>query len=200
MVYNEELKREIPVGWQVKSFLDLADWTSGAQPPKSTFKYEPTDGYVRFIQNRDYSSNSNLTFIPISKNNKLCDEYDIMMDKYGEAGRTRYGLSGAYNVALARIVTKHDNIQEYLRSFLGSEPIFRYLYNACMASTRASLNEDILSNLTVVVPLIHLLSQYEKLGKDIIHQILSIKNENERLADLRDWLLPMLMNGQVEVG
>jgi type I restriction enzyme S subunit len=199
MVYNDVLKREIPEGWEVKNLLDIVEWISGAQPPKATFIYQPQNGYVRFIQNRDYAGDTNVTYIKESKNNKVCDVFDIMMDKYGDAGRVRYGLAGAYNVALSKIKVNVLYGQEYIRKFLESDSVYNYLYNACMASTRASLNGEILGNLNIAIPNDTLLKNFEMRNKQIINQILQNKQENEILSNLRDFLLPMLMNGQVSV-
>lgn len=199
MVYNDVLKRKIPEGWEVKNLLDIVEWISGAQPPKATFIYQPQNGYVRFIQNRDYAGDTNVTYIKESKNNKVCDVFDIMMDKYGDAGRVRYGLAGAYNVALSKIKVNVRYGQEYIRKFLESDSVYNYLYNACMASTRASLNGEILGNLNIAIPNDTLLKNYEMRNKQIINQILQNKQENEILSNLRDFLLPMLMNGQVSV-
>ena len=41
MVWNEQLKRDIPSGWKVIPFLEVASWESNSQPPKSEFIYEP---------------------------------------------------------------------------------------------------------------------------------------------------------------
>ena len=199
MVYNDVLKREIPEGWEVKNLLDIVEWVSGAQPPKATFIYQPQNGYVRFIQNRDYAGDTNVTYIKESKNNKVCDVFDIMMDKYGDAGRVRYGLAGAYNVALSKIKVNVRYGQEYIRKFLESDSVYNYLYNACMASTRASLNGEILGNLNIAIPNDTLLKNFEMRNEQIINQILQNKQENEILSNLRDFLLPMLMNGQVTV-
>ncbi len=199
MVYNKILKREIPEGWEVKNLLDIVEWVSGAQPPKATFIYQPQNGYVRFIQNRDYAGDTNVTYIKESKNNKVCDVFDIMMDKYGDAGRVRYGLAGAYNVALSKIKVNVRYGQEYIRKFLESDSVYNYLYNACMASTRASLNGEILGNLNIAIPNDTLLKNFEMRNKQIINQILQNKQENEILSNLRDFLLPMLMNGQATV-
>lgn len=199
MVYDEKLKREIPKGWNIHNILDVSDWVGGAQPPKSTFIYEPRDGYVRFIQNRDYTDDNYKTWIPESKSNKICDRLDIMMDKYGDAGRIRFGLAGAYNVALAKIAIEKENLREYIRGFLSSEAIYQYLYNACMASTRASLNEEILGNLNLPMPSKEILNQYQTIAEQNIQLILTLSDENKQLASLRDWLLPMLMNGQVKI-
>ena len=199
MIYNETLKREIPKGWKVCSILDAVDWIGGAQPPKSTFIYEEKDGYVRFIQNRDYADDNNKTWIPESKSNKICSRFDIMMDKYGDAGRIRFGLAGAYNVALAKIDVKNPKMREYIRGFLDSDATYRYLYNACMASTRASLNEEILGNLDIVIPDDYVLERYQGVMEKYIRMVLDLNDEDKELSSLRDWLLPMLMNGQVKI-
>ncbi len=199
MVWNEELKREIPEGWEVKPALDLFDWIGTSQPPKSTFSYTPKKGYVRFIQNRDYDGDNHLTYIPITANTRLCDEKDIMMDKYGDAGRTRFGISGAYNVALSKILAHSEGMREYIRSYLSSETIYEYLHSACIASTRASLNESNFSFLHVPVPPKTVLNKYNAIVEKSVDETLHLIKENQQLASLRDFLLPMLMNGQVTV-
>lgn len=121
MVWNEILKRNIPFGWQVVPFLEIASWESNSQPPKSEFIYEPKAGYIRFIQNRDYDSDTHKTYIPLTKYLSVVDRYDILMDKYGDAGAVRYGIEGAFNVALGKISVHNSYHREYVRSFLESD-------------------------------------------------------------------------------
>ena len=132
-------------------FTSHARFVSGAQPPKSEHIYEDKKGYVRFIQNRDYDSDSHLTYIPSSKRNKLCSQEDIMVDKYGEAGAVRYGLSGAYNVALMKVVPVYDYESEYIRDFLAQPTIRSILYASSQASTRPSLNESTFTAIKIPV-------------------------------------------------
>lgn len=197
MVYNEELKREIPVGWEVSELLDLVDWITNSQPPKSDFKYLEEPGYVRFIQNRDYDSSNHVTYIPFKKSLNIVDRLDILMDKYGDAGVVRYGLSGAFNVALAHIKPKNNFMREYIRSVLLSNSMYTYFHNSCMASTRASLSEENLKKVYVIVPPKEILFNYEKKLSSMRNMILKMQDENQELSSLRDFLLPMLMNGQV---
>ncbi len=199
MQWNDQLKREIPASWAVLPLLDVVSWESNSQPPKSEFIYEPQEGYVRFIQNRDYDSNAHKTYIPYTKNLSIVDRYDILMDKYGDAGAVRYGISGAFNVALGKICVKDGNYREYVRSFLESEPIYTYLHNSCMASTRASLSEANLSMLYIAIPDRYTLVGYEKMLHTIRSSILKNNDETEKLIEMRDWLLPMLMNGQATI-
>ncbi|WP_208389345.1 restriction endonuclease subunit S [Helicobacter pylori] len=198
MKFSKELNRLIPNDFEVKTLGELITWISGSQPPKSCHIYEHKEGYIRFIQNRDYSSNDYVTYIPISKNNKICYQYDIMMDKYGEAGSVRFGLQGAYNVALSKISVLNQSMQEYIRSYLNSKPIKKYLSNACMASTRASLNENHIYSLMLPIPPINLLQKYEKIAKNIITAIIKNNQATQTLTALRDFLLPLLLKQQVK--
>lgn len=199
MVWNEQLKRNIPENWNVVPLLKLVSWESNSQPPKSEFVYEPKEGYVRFIQNRDYDSDTHITYIPRTKNLSIVDRFDILMDKYGDAGAVRYGIEGAFNVALGKICVHNPNYREYIRSFLGSDGIYKFLHNSCMASTRASLSEANLAILNVVVPDEKIILDYENFLHKIRVSILKNKDETVELINLRDWLLPMLMNGQATI-
>ncbi|WQY83084.1 restriction endonuclease subunit S [Helicobacter pylori] len=198
MKFSKKLNRLIPNDFEVKTLGELITWISGSQPPKSCHIYEHKEGYIRFIQNRDYSSNDYITYIPISKNNKICYQYDIMIDKYGEAGAVRFGLQGAYNVALSKISVLNQSMQEYIRSYLNSKPIKKYLSNACMASTRSSLNENHIYSLMLPIPPINLLQKYEKIAKNIITAIINNNQSTQTLTALRDFLLPLLLKQQVK--
>lgn len=123
MVWSPIIHRDIPVYWKVTKLLDIVSWESNSQPPKSEFIYEPKDGYIRFIQNRDYDSDNHQTYIPYTKNLSTVDRFDILMDKYGDAGAVRYGIEGAFNVALGKINVNRPNFQEYIRSFLESDGV-----------------------------------------------------------------------------
>ena len=199
MVWNNELKREIPEGWCVVPILDYATWESNSQPPKSEFSYVPKEGYIRFIQNRDYDSDGYMTYIPYKRSLSIADRFDILMDKYGDAGAIRYGIAGAFNVALGKIAVNNAIMQEYIRSWLSSAPIYSYLHNACMASTRASLNESNLALLKMPLPTKSVLVKYQEIAHQTRALILKNADENRYCINLRDWLLPMLMNGQAIV-
>lgn len=190
---------EIPEGWKVDRLSEIIVFEGGAQPPKSEHIYEPRDGYVRFIQNRDYSNSSHITYIKESKKNKLCEVFDIMMDKYGDVGVPRWGLVGAYNVALAKIVPKIKNSREYLRSYFSQRAVFSLLSASAQASTRGSLNEGTFKGVTLIIPDEITLERFEKLQSKFLSKILFNNAEVETLSQLRDTLLPKLMKGEIRV-
>jgi type I restriction enzyme S subunit len=86
---------------------DVCEFVGGSQPPKSRFKYSLSDGYVRFIQIRDYKGDGFVTYIPQNSTTKFCNEKDIMIGRYGPpVFQICRGISGAYNVALMKAIPK----------------------------------------------------------------------------------------------
>ena len=198
MTHSDKLKSDIPEGWRAVELLNLVDWITNSQPPKSEFKYNEEDGYVRFIQNRDYNSESYKTYVKFKKSMNLVEKLDILMDKYGDAGRVRYGISGVFNVALAQIKPKNSNMREYIRSLLLSKNMYNYLHNSCVASTRASLSEDNLKLLYILLPNDLIIHKFEEIISPMRKQILKIKDENQKIMALRDRLSLLLINNQLQ--
>ena len=168
---------------------DIIKFENGAQPPKSEHIYENKEGYIRFVQNRDYYSDSHITYIPKSKKNHICSETDIMMDKYGEAGTVRYWIYGAYNVALLKIIPQEVYITEYIRDFLSQKKIKDILYLSSQASTRPSLNESTFNALKIPALTISQYKEYNTKLNTLLKYELLIKSKQIKLKDAKQNLL-----------
>ncbi|KGQ53425.1 hypothetical protein IO44_11170 [Gallibacterium anatis str. Avicor] len=189
----------VPKGWEVKPLIEQFDFLGGSQPPKSEHIYEEKEGYIRFIQNRDYSNENHKTYIPISKKNKICSETDILMDKYGEAGKVRFGITGAYNVALAKIQPKNILFKEFLRWFFMQKNTQDFLFAASLASTRSSLNSQTFIGMNILIPTNNVLSAFNVIAEKYIQHSLNLKQENRTLSEVRDLLLTKLICGEIDV-
>jgi len=80
------------------------------------------------------------------------------------------------------------------------EPYIKQKENAGSGSTVGHLSDKDVKNLEIVVPPQNLLSKFNKQFDNILSKILSNQEEAQNLVQLRDFLLPLLMNGQVTVG
>ncbi len=122
-------KSTLPKGWKMLPFGDVCEISGGSQPPKSTFIYEPKEGYIRLIQVRDYRTSNFITYIPKEKAKKFCNKTDIMIGRYGPPifGIFR-GLEGAYNVALMKAIPNKELLnQEYLYWFLKTDSLVKFI-------------------------------------------------------------------------
>ena len=191
----------IPEGWKVISLSEIMKYNGGSQPPASEFIDTYQEGYIRFIQIRDYDNDSHITYIPISKRNKLCDELDIMIARYGAAlGRICWGLKGAYNVALAKVTPIKSYYREYLRCYLNTSYFYQSINNKGARCAQSGFNQSDINSYMIAFPIDEtVVMNFNDLCSSIMDKRLSLKYENSRLSLLRDTLLPRLMSGELEI-
>lgn len=181
------------------SLADLMDYAGGSQPPASEFIFEDREGYVRFVQIRDYDNDSHITYIPISSRNKLCEEHDIMIARYGASlGRICAGINGAYNVALAKVFPKLPHYREFLRCYLSSRTFYEGINNRGGRSAQAGFNQSDINSFLLAVPSDEKLHQFESIASALFEQRLNLQHENQELSEFRDTLLPKLMSGEID--
>lgn len=182
------------------SLTELMDYAGGSQPPASKFIFEEREGYVRFVQIRDYDNDSHITYIPVSSRNKLCEEHDIMIARYGASlGRICAGINGAYNVALAKVFPKQPHYREFLRCYLSSRTFYEGINNRGGRSAQAGFNQSDINSFLLAVPSDEKLHQFESVASALFEQRLNLQHESQELSELRDTLLPKLMSGEIDV-
>lgn len=210
MVYNPELKREIPEGWGVEKL--------------SEFLVLNKDKYNKELnwQKIHYLETSNLIENKIEKLKKIDIKSDKIPSRAKEIVKDRDILYSLVRPNQMHFGFIRNPIQNLVAStgfvLLSCEDnpiynIFFYLFMTLPNNVRRMIKlsesstssypsirpEDIL-NMEIVTP--YDFSNYRSLVEyldKIYYQIDVLYKQNEALIQLRDWLLPMLMNGQVKV-
>lgn len=198
--FVEDLKEgRCSSGIKKVTLADLMDFVGGSQPPASEFIGHEKEGYIRLIQIRDYESDKYLTYVPKTSKLRLCNEKDIMIARYGASvARVCYGLIGAYNVALVRVLPKEKYYTEFLRAYLKSDECQEALIGMSARSVQAGFNKDDFKNIKLSIPAhVDTFERYEDEASVMVEKILHNKNENKILIQLRDILLPKLMSGDI---
>ena len=140
--------------WKTVKLGDVCDFQGGSQPPKKEFVYEEQKGYVRFIQIRDFKSDKNLTYIPVSNKNRLCRTDDIFIGRYGASvGQILRGLKGAYNVALMKTIPNEEFISKgWLFAYLNSSLFQKPLKEVSSRSAQNGFSKDDISSFELPLP------------------------------------------------
>lgn len=204
MVWNVELKREIPEGWEVLDLEKIEDnIITGKTPPTANEEYY--NGDIPFICIGDVRGNMHIV------------KTEITLSKAGaNTQRNKFIPKGAICVTciaspgLVGFATKDSQTNQQLNSIICNNPenryyLYFYLTNyfqfakAKTGNTFANMNKGDFSTIKVLKPPRDLLNNFTKILESSIDKILNNSLENQQLSSLRDWLLPMLMNGQVSV-
>ena len=205
MVYHPELKREIPEGWGVAKVEDIAQTGSGGTPKSTNVSYY-SNGEIPWINSGELeqtviTSTSNFITEEGLNNSsaKLFPSGTILVAMYGAtAGKVSFlTFEASTNQAICAIMLTDIRMSYYLKNVI--EDLYQYLVKLSTGSARDNLSQDMIKNIKVVIPSNDILDRFYDFSNNIIKEITKKQQENEQLTQLRDWLLPMLMNGQVKV-
>lgn len=153
VVPKEEQTYEVPENWVYFKFTSIFDVQGGTQPPKSQFVDEEREGYVRLVQIRDFSSDKYKTYIPNTQKLRKMKEEDILIARYGASiGRILTGLSGAYNVALAKVVYPKGKVDKKFLFWLLKSEHFQIPLMGISRSAQSGFNKNDLSYFKMPLP------------------------------------------------
>ena len=197
MVWNEKLKREIPVGWSDGQLSGIANIIMGQSPDGSSYNevgngkifYQgSTDFGIRFPSIRQY------TTAPT----RFAKKRDILMSVRAPVGATNIANNDCcIGRGLAALNSKVGSITHLYYIIDGLKTAFDQRNAA--GTTFGSITKDDLFVLPVVVPNTAVLLSFEKVCSAFFEKQMIIGEEIDLLTKLRDSLLPLLMNGQVSV-
>ncbi len=185
MVWNDELKREIPVGWEVKPLGDIITESS-----KSTVQVNgaKADGSYPF-----FTSGSAI----LAYDQFFVDGFHCFLNTGGNPDIKGYKGKCAYSTDTWCIDAGKFSYFMY-QYFMLIMPQFEQLFFA--GSGLKHLQKDALKKQCVALPSDEVIGEFNVLLDDLWDKRTACFLENQQLASLRDFLLPMLMNGQVKVG
>ena len=203
MVYNEILKREIPAGWEVGNIFKVAKLLSGGTPSKKKAEY--WNGEIPFFGPTDYQNtmfqfSTAETITDDGLNN--CSSYlmkknTIIITARGSVGKlVIVGKPMAMNQSCYAFESLNDN-HEYLY-FLTKQLIENLKIKSSGSVFKSIISADI-ENSDLIIGDNKTISEYTNFARDVFLQIQKNQEENNELTKLRDYLLPLLMNGQIEV-
>ncbi len=205
MVYNETLKREIPEGWEVKRLEEIEEKIITGKTP-STKIAEYFNGNIPFITIDDirkqfyiFNAERNLTISGAeSQVNKYVYSGDICVSCIGTIGII--GIVATTSQTNQQINTI-SQIKDYNRYFLlnSLKNYFEYNVGAKKGAVLDNMNKQEFSNIPILDANKHLKELYFDKVNPLYEKIKLNLKQNQELSALRDWLLPMLMNGQVKV-
>lgn len=215
MVYDDLLKRTIPEGWKgarissIVSTKKRGDWGSDEPTSENTL-------CVSCIRGADMESlrygpvaTSKERFISNKHKNRILEYGDCVIEISGTPGRSTYINNSLISQFEHPVVSSNfcqvvTPIRQKMLYWFAN--LWEDLYTAGAAdyfsgqTTMKNLQFDIMANsIKVAVPSDELLKKYHDKVSGIYEHIQSLHAENKTLICIRNWLLPMLINGQVKV-
>ena len=180
---------------------DIFDFESGVEPGSKNYLEKREDNSIKFYRVGDMNSECNTFIKEELSNGKLIDENDVVVSFDATIGRIGYGLKGAYSTGMKKI-----SINSKYKNIIDNSLVYAYfnnkdIQNIMMENARGTTILHASSSIDFMNFKYNenLLKKYSKLISVAFDKMKSIKNENEKLSQLRDTLLPKLMNGEIDL-
>ena len=201
MVWNPQLKREIPKGWEVGNLYSIADFVNGL----ACQKYRPKDGdpglpVIKIKEMHDgITADTEKVSANIPEKNKVIDG-DVLFS-WSATLEVMYwfGGNGGLNQHIFKVNPKSYFSKEYVFEQLSAYVINFVKMAEARKTTMGHITTDHLEQSCIVLPPEAIIGKITLLLHPIHTKIGQLNQENRELIKLRDWLLPMLMNGQARV-
>ena len=193
MVYNPELKREIPEGWGVEKLGDITICHDSKRVPLSSNDRELVKGEIPY-----YGATGIMDYV----NNYIFDGDYVLMAEDGSV-MTEKGTPILQRISGKNWVNNHAHVLEPIKNH-SCKLLMMLLKDVSVmkiktGSIQMKINQENMNKIVVPAIPLELLFEINQKLEVIDKQQLTLIEENKQLTQLRDWLLPMLMNGQVKV-
>lgn len=197
MVYNPTLKREIPAGWKDKQLSQIANITMGHSPLGESLN-QSKNGVEFFQGSTDFGWQFPTVRQYTTQPARMAKRGDILLSVRAPVGDMNIAnLDCCIGRGLAALNSRDgfDGFLFYVMKY------FKTIFDRrnSEGTTFGSITKDDLHSLPLAYPPTELLKEYDKVVSRYNQMVFTRSMENQHLTQLRDWLLPMLMNGQVTV-
>ncbi len=205
MVWNEQLKREIPKGWRCVALSDfISVENSSVNPatlgieimehysiPAYDDNFYPAFEQADTIQSGKYRVRKNSILV-----SKLNPQFKRVWDPFCISENT------ICSTEFMVYIPHNDYLRPFCFALVNSDGFYRHMVSKAISSTgsRKRIQPDVSLMYQFAVPNTDsLLSTFSERYRPIMDKLKQVRLENQELTKLRDWLLPMLMNGQARV-
>ncbi|MFA2188876.1 restriction endonuclease subunit S [Escherichia coli] len=197
MEYNATLKREIPAGWAVNTLSQIANITMGQSPAGESYN-EDGIGTLFFQGSTDFGWLFPTPRQYTTSPTRMAKKGDILLSVRAPIGDMNIANADCCigrGLAALNSKSRSDGFLFYVMKY------FKQVFERRNAegTTFGSMTKDDLHSLQVVCPEPGLLKRYDDIVSEYNKMIFTRSLENQDLIKLRDWLLPILMNGQVKI-
>ncbi|MBM7567898.1 restriction endonuclease subunit S [Paenibacillus sacheonensis] len=201
MKYNARLKREIPKGWNVNSLSDVVNNIAAGTRPGERLQelyYTPLDDIpmrrMSFYGGQSHEE-AKSSLILYQKNNILLDAMRVHFHRLCISSQV--GITRSTTIVMR---TKEPKLMPFVYQVVNSDEKIAYAVNQSGKSQQPYVNwEGELEKYSFAMPPENLALRYSDEIISIIEKVKSSEQENFELTALRNFLLPLLMNGQVTV-
>lgn len=187
--------------YEILDIRDIFDFSTGVEPGSKNYLDNKKDNTIKFYRVGDMNSKCKTFIKQELAKDKIVNKDDILVSFDATIGRIAFGVEGSYSTGIKKI-----SINSNYNDILDNSIIFAYFNNKEI--------QDIMLQYASGTTILHagasiehlnfkynkeILLKYFPVISNLFEKMKIIKSENQYLEQLRDTLLPKLMNGEIDL-
>ena len=201
MVWNEQLKREVPFDWQITGIKEITNITWGQCPDGKNILDKTAQGnnVLDYCSGAGDMKGGFLVDCQAKTDNskRLAHKNDILVSVAGKIGDMCV-VDHTISLGRAAMAYTVEDEKEITFVYLTLQALNRKMTTISTGSIQKVINSDHIDDFIFPYQK-DIVLRFGELTQDIYFELIKLSHENRQLKKLRDWLLPMLMNGQATI-
>jgi len=199
---HEEVKivDGVPEGWEKEKINKLVAFKRGVEPGSDNYLETYESGSFPFFRVSDLVTRNPSIFVDEQyAKSALLKKSDIVISLDGSVGIVSIGLEGCYSTGIRKLIIKDKKINRAYLYFLMKSHYVQGVINAYAKGTTIQHAGEAIKHMNSILPSQNLMDLFDEIVNPALNEILILLDQNQKLTQARDLILPRLMSGAIEV-
>lgn len=207
MIWNDKLKRNIPKEWKVENLKDNSIMKI-VNPGIKKFTGEKQYLATADVVNNDIISSSNITYDNReSRANMQPVENSVWFAKMKNSIKhifvAEYSKelldNNIFSTGFLGLQCKNKEYLEYIYSVINAKVFEIHKDKLAHGATQEAVNNEDIKLIPLLIPTEEVIIKFNKYTQSALKKIYNCNVENSKLISYRDFILPLLYNGQAQI-
>ena len=200
LVYNSKVMKKIPENWEVINLGDYLTFEKGIEVGSDNYVEDKFDDplYIKFFRVSDIDDTGNTYTKKELISNIRVKSDDILVSFDGTPGKIGIGLEGSYSTGMKKVYDKNNILNNAVIYTIFNSDYIKYIINQYSTGSNIKHASESLNHMFIPFSK----NEYIKFREIItpkFNLMLNLKLENNKLKEMREFLLPLLMTGQIKI-
>lgn len=197
---KKKLVDGVPEGWKKEKIDKFVTFKRGVEPGSDNYLEVQEQGSFPFFRVSDLVIRKPSIFVDEQYAKKaFIKKIDIVVSLDGSVGIVSIGLEGCYSTGVRKLVIKDKKVNRPYLYFLMKSHYIQGIINAYAKGTTIQHAGEAIKHMEPLFPTQDIMDLFGDIVNPILDEILVLFEENHKLTQARDLLLPRLMSGEIEV-
>lgn len=199
MIYNELVQKNVPENWKIINLGEYLNFEKGIEVGTESYIFENiNEEHIKFYRVSDIDDSGNTYVLKENIQDVVVKEDDILVSFDGTPGKIGIGLNGAFSTGMKKISDSNNIMNNAFIYTIFNSDYIQYIIEQYSSGSNIKHASESLNHMYVAFDE-EIYLKFSNQIKELYEEILLLTLENKKLINMRNYFLPLVINGQVKL-